>query len=297
MDRPPAPDRIADILAWIETRLDDPLTLALLAERAGLSPHHFSRLFTARMGQGPMAHVRGRRLVRAAQRLAGEPDLKLVDLAFESGFDSQEAFTRAFGRRFGVTPGRFRRGLSPLPPEGECSMPASAVTSRAVARLPDLVTLAAFTVAGPTRRFDQATASTIPNLWSTLIRALPLVDEQVPSWATYGVVWSVDKDEGSFDYMAAVGVRPEGHLPAGFARKMIPAATYAVFRVTLDGTALHPQMKSAMATIWGELVPASGLIVADSPDFELYDGRFAPDRPGTVIDVHVPVTGRGPQTI
>ncbi len=52
-----------------------------------------------------------------------------------------------------------------------------------------------------------------------------------------------------------------------------------------------------MATIWGELVPASGLIVADSPDFELYDGRFAPDRPGTVIDVHVPVTGRGPQTI
>ncbi len=52
MDRPPAPDRIADILAWIETRLDDPLTLALLAERAGLSPHHFSRLFTARMGQG-----------------------------------------------------------------------------------------------------------------------------------------------------------------------------------------------------------------------------------------------------
>ncbi|SEO52620.1 hypothetical protein SAMN04487843_10252 [Methylobacterium sp. ap11] len=33
--------------------------------------------------------------------------------------------------------------------------------------------------------------------------------------------------------------------------------------------------------------PASGLAVADSPDFELYDGRFATDRPGTVIDVHV----------
>lgn len=288
MDRPPAPDRIADILAWIETRLDEPLTLARLADRAGLSPHHFSRLFTARMGQGPMAHVRRRRLVLAARRLVAEPELRLVDLALESGFESQEAFTRAFGRRFGVTPGRFRRGLLPLPPEGDPPMPAPAETSRAVARLPDLVTLDAFTVAGPARRVDEATASTIPDLWSTLIRALPF-DAQVPSWATYGVVWSADTEEGSFDYMAGVGVRPEGSLPAGFVRKTIPAATYAVFRVTLDGTALHPQMKAAMATIWGNLVPASGLNVADGPDFDLYDGRFAPDRPGTVVDVHVPV--------
>lgn len=35
------------------------------------------------------------------------------------------------------------------------------------------MTLDAFTVAGPARRVDEATASTIPDLWSTLIRALP----------------------------------------------------------------------------------------------------------------------------
>jgi hypothetical protein len=34
---------------------------------------------------------------------------------------------------------------------------------------------------------------------------------------------------------------------------------------SLDGTALPPQVKGAMATIWGELIPASGLAVADSP--------------------------------
>lgn len=285
----PCPDLVADTLAWIERQLDERLTLARIAERAGLSPYHFSRLFTARMGLSPMAHVRGRRLVRAARRLVAEPDARLVDLAFEAGFESQEAFTRAFGRRFGVTPGRFRRGLAPLPPDGDLVMPTPAETSRAVARLPGFVTRDAFTVAGPTRRFDRTSSSIIPDLWSTMIQALPFVGGQIPSWATYGVVWSIDKDEGSFDYMAGVAVRPEGGLPAGFVRKTIPAATYAVFRITLDGTALHPQVKGAMATIWGELVPASGLTVADTPDFELYDGRFAPDRPGTVIDMHVPV--------
>ena len=50
-----------------------------------------------------------------------------------------------------------------------------------------------------------------------------------------------------------------------------------------------PQVKQAMATIWGELIPASGRVVRDGPDFELYDGRFDPQRAGAVIDFHVPV--------
>jgi len=150
------------------------------------------------------------------------------------------------------------------------------------------VTLPSFHVAGPARRFDEATKAEIPQLWSALIGALPL-EGQTPSWATYGVVSSVDKSDGCFQYMAGVGVEPDCVPPPGFATMQIPAATYAVFRITLNGSALHPQVKQAMASIWGELVPASGLKVADGPDFELYDGRFDPQKPGSVIDFHVPV--------
>jgi AraC family transcriptional regulator len=157
-----------------------------------------------------------------------------------------------------------------------------------VARLPELVTWPAFRVAGPARRFDEATKAEIPQLWPALIGALPFTG-QVPSWATYGVVSSVDKADGCFGYLAGVGVTPECEPPPGFTAMEIPAATYLVFRITLDGSALHPQVKQAMATIWGELIPASGLKVADGPDFELYDGRFDPQRPGSVIDFHVPV--------
>ncbi len=109
------------------------------------------------------------------------------------------------------------------------------------------------------------------------------------SWATYGVVSSVDKAEGCFQYLAGVGVQANCVPPPGFTTMDIPAATYVVFRITLDGSALHPQVKAAMARIWGELVPACGLSLADGPDFELYDGRFDPMTPGAVIDFHVPV--------
>ncbi|MDZ5648109.1 AraC family transcriptional regulator [Nitrospirillum sp. BR 11828] len=285
---PQQPDRLADLLSWIEDNLDQPLTLDDIAARMALSPYHFSRLFTARMGRSVMAHVRGRRLVKAAQRLASDPDVRLIDLAFDCGFDSQEAFTRAFGRIFGVAPGRFRQGFSATPFEGQypMSLPDSADVD--VTHLPDLVPLDAFTVAGPSRRFDGATKATIPQLWPALIGALPFAGQE-PSWATYGVVWAADRSEGSFDYMAGVRITPDATPPAGFTTLRIPAATYAVFRITLNGGPLHPQVKTAMARIWGELIPASGLKVAESPDFELYDSEFAPTRPGAVIDFYVPV--------
>ena len=280
--------RLEDVIAWIEQNLDHPLTLDQIAARADLSTFHFSRLFTARMSRSVMAYVRGRKLVRGARRLCDEPDLQLVDLAFDCGFESQEAFTRAFKRVFGVAPGRFRSGFAVEPIEGQYPMTVSNEPSDAVVRLPELATLDAFRVAGPSRRFDEATKAEIPQLWSALIGALPFAG-QVQSWATYGVCSSVGQGEGCFEYMAGVGVEAGCVPPAGFSTMVIPAATYVVFRITLDGSALHPQVKRAMAAIWGELVPASGLPLAGGPDFELYDGRFDPMKAGSVIDFHIPV--------
>ncbi|WP_211909437.1 AraC family transcriptional regulator [Tardiphaga alba] len=255
-----APLDLPATVQWIEHHLDTPLSVEVIAEVAGLSPYHFSRLFSARMGRGVMAHVRGRRLVRAAQRLATDPELRLIDLAVDCGFDSQEAFTRAFSRTFGVAPGRFRRGFSVTPIEGQypMTMPETDVT---LTQLPELATLEAFTVAGPQRRFDEGNKAEIPQLWSQMMGALPFAG-QAPEWTTYGVVWNVDRAEGHFDYLAGVGVADEATLPAGFSALRIPAGHYAVFRITLNGGPVHQQLKSAMARIWGELVPAAGLNVA-----------------------------------
>jgi AraC family transcriptional regulator len=290
MDRATRPlsDQFPVVVDWIEQQLDEPLTLERIAGRAGLSPYHFSRLFTARMGRSVMAHVRGRRLVRAARRLCSEPELKLVELSFDCGFESQEAFTRAFKRVFGVSPGRFRSGFAVEPIEGQYPMNAPTMPSAPVIQLPELVTKPSFRVAGPARRMDEASKAEIPQLWSALMGALPF-EGQTPSWATYGVVSSLDKSDGSFQYLAGVGIEPDCVPPPGFTTMEIPAASYAVFRITLDGSALHPQVKRAMAQVWGELIPASGLKVLDGPDFELYDGRFDPLKAGSVIDFHVPV--------
>lgn len=165
------------------------------------------------------------------------------------------------------------------------TMPETDVT---VMQLPEFAMVESFTVAGPQRRFVESNKAEIPQLWSQMMGALPF-SGQTPDWTTYGVVWNVDRAEGHFDYMASVGISEGAALPEGFSALRIPAGRYAVFRITLNGGAVHQQLKGAMAKIWGELVPAAGLKVAQGPDFERYDSEFAPTKKGAVIDFYLPL--------
>ena len=156
-----------------------------------------------------------------------------------------------------------------------------------VERLPGLVLRETFSVAGFSQRFDEVSKAGIPDLWTRLVQIMPFPGQI--GWETFGVVWSVNREDTSFSYLAAGGLQADAPTPEGMERKDIPAAEYAVFRITLDGGAIPPQVSAAMRLIWGDLIPASGLVVAETPDFEVYDGRFEPDQPGAVIDYHVPV--------
>ncbi|MEJ1967402.1 MAG: AraC family transcriptional regulator [Rhizomicrobium sp.] len=283
MNQMPHPsDFLAEVLAHIEAHREVPLTVAGLARVAGFSPYHFSRRFTARFGTSVMGHVRDVRLQSAALRLSGDAPPALADLAFDCGFESQEAFTRAFRRRYGVPPGQYRR-QTPRPVPMEKAMPVPA----RVERLADLVRRGPFTVAGPGALFNADNKSGIPALWPRLIRALPLPG-QVDA-RTYGVCKMADAQEGSLRYIAGVEVTGDAKLPDGFERIALDAHAYAVFRLTLDGSPLHPQMQAAMPAIWGELLPRSGLKTVPAPDFELYPGDFEPMRKGSYVDMYIAV--------
>jgi len=82
-------------------------TVAQLAEHAHLSRSAFALRFKTLMGEPPMQTLTRIRLHSAARKLLlGEP---LLDTALSVGYGSEEAFSRAFQRHFGLSPGRWRR--------------------------------------------------------------------------------------------------------------------------------------------------------------------------------------------
>lgn len=91
----------------VQDSMDEAIDPALLAKAARFSLHHFHRIFRAQMGETVMQYVRRLRLERAARKLRSS-DARILDLALEAGYESHEAFTRAFVERYGISPSRFR---------------------------------------------------------------------------------------------------------------------------------------------------------------------------------------------
>lgn len=275
------------ILAFIEQHLFDSLSVAGVAATTGLSPFHVSRLFTAVQGESVMAYVRRRRLEAAARRLLDEPQARLIDLSFDCGFESQEAFTRAFKRAFGVSPGRFRRGAAAnLHMQGDSIMSQSSDTPLVLTMDEGLVHRGLFRVAGLAGQFDADTRPQIPGLWGRLVPRLPLPG-QVGGEA-YGLCWSTSPEE-PFTYMAAAEIPSDAPAPDGLEALTVPAQTYLVFHQTIDGGPLQPQMLAAMREIWGRRLPASGRKPSGGPDFEFYPADFDQSRPGSRLAYWVPV--------
>ena len=99
---------IRDLLYWIDTHLDQPLFLNNVAAKAGYSKWHLQRMFKNITQQAIGSYIRARRLSRAAValRLTSRP---ILDIALQYRFDSQQTFTRAFKKQFGITPALYRR--------------------------------------------------------------------------------------------------------------------------------------------------------------------------------------------
>lgn len=87
---------IHNSIEFIENHLEEEeLNLDRIAKEAGFSKYHFHRLFQKYVGKSVAEYIRSRRLSSAAQLLLYSEE-RILDIALLYGFDSQEAFTRAF---------------------------------------------------------------------------------------------------------------------------------------------------------------------------------------------------------
>ena len=103
-----APDRFADLVARIGGDLGADWPVERMAAEAGLSPRQFGRRFQTAFAATPAAFLERLRLDEARVRLASGW-IGVESVARGVGFQSGDVFRRAFARRFGVTPGDYRR--------------------------------------------------------------------------------------------------------------------------------------------------------------------------------------------
>jgi transcriptional regulator GlxA family with amidase domain len=107
---PARTDGFAPVLEWAVRHLDRPLTMAELADRAGMSLRTFGRHFADRVGATPLAWLNQQRLSRARELLE-TTDLPVETVAQRSGLGTGSGLRQHFQRAYATTPAAYRRAF------------------------------------------------------------------------------------------------------------------------------------------------------------------------------------------
>ncbi len=275
--------RMHRVLAYIDAHLDEPLTLATLADVAHFSAFHFHRLFSAWMGETFGDYLRRRRVEVAAMRLAAQPRTKILTMALSVGFGSAEAFTRAFKTRFGCSPTLWREQQSreriakrnsgqtksklgqvfhtPFKEHGLSQNLNTEITMNVTIIDRQPATIAYLRHLGPY-------GEPIARFWQKTYVPWAIMNKLGPDHARYGV--SLD-DPGitapeQCRYDACAEVPPDFLATGGALKATIPGGKYAVLQ--FKGSV--GQIGEAWAALLRDWLPSSGLQLDARPCFEYY---------------------------
>ncbi len=283
--------RLNAALDYIEDGLEEEIDWTEAARRASCSTFHLLRMFEIVAGVSAADYLRRRRLSRAALELTTS-DEKVIDLALRLGYDSPDAFARAFKREFGITPREAREPgirLKTWPRlsfeivlKGDTHMDFRVESREAM----DLTGLKLTTTIEDGRQLQE-----VPAFWDRTRRSgdLAKLERSIPAGSKLGVAGvcaDMDADSQEFSYLIAIEApRDRSNLPAGCVDIRTGSGVWAIFesRGPLPGA-----IQDTIRRIYAEWFPTSGYEHAGGPELEVYT-KGDQDSPDYYCEVWIPV--------
>jgi AraC family transcriptional regulator len=301
--------RINRAMDFIVRHLNEDLPLDALAREAAFSPYHFHRIFTALVGEPVAAFIRRLRLERAANDLVVHPRRSVTDTALRNGFASSAVFARAFRERFHTTPTAWRAShskesktdRSPDQALGKDAKASSAATGYAlpwwVAKRP-----------GQTEENQmEVRIEEMPAIHAVYVRRMGeyyisacQAWEALCRWAgprgllgPGHLLFSISHDDPTVTpqeklrYDACISVDPGTAIDAQVGVVDLPARRVAIARYSGPGKGIL----GAYQAVYGEWLPESGFVPADTPPIEVYltEEGNRPENDHFVMDICLPV--------
>lgn len=280
-------------VVYIENHLGDGIRVEEVTKAAGYSYYHLNRQFTAILGESVGSYVKKRRLADAAKKLL-YTDHKVIDIAVENGFESPEAFSRAFKAVYRVSPQAYRQNRLDTIIGAKERLDTGLLDhlARNVTVHPNIVVFPEIKVAG-LRGETTLRDNKLKALWEQANAICMQIPNRVPGGRGFGICEACRdntlytmNDDVLFTEVAGTEVSSFDGLPEPFVRKVIPGGRYAVF--THRGSLR--MLPRTFDYIWGTWFLNTREEMDWREDFELYDERFLGyDHPDSEMDLYIPV--------
>lgn len=279
--------RMIRAIDYIEAHLTEKIQLEDIAREACFSEYYFHKLFHLLIGDTPGTYIKKRRLYEAAKKLQ-QSKTKVIDVAFEFGYQSPEAFSRAFSKHFGMNPKDVYDNQQRL-----IRYPKHALTlnnlkhiQRGVSMEPRVEEREEMKFVGPVYYGDNKNGE-IPEFWKnhfSLVSSLPTkVDSGV-----YGICFHTSDyvNRGLFNYMPAVEVKDFSQMPLQTVGKILPKQKYVIFthNESID------KLGETYQYIHGTWFPNKTYEIVEHFDFE----HYITDKDGKdIIEIFIPIIEKG----
>ncbi len=273
--------RMNNAMEYIEQHLQDKMDYEALAQSACCSAYHFQRMFSAIADIPLSEYIRRRKMTAAAFELQS-CDVKVVDVALKFGYDSPEAFTRAFTQMHGITPSNARKAgvvIKAYPRMSfQLTIKGDTEMNYRIVQKP------AFQLYGIERIFDTKDGKNlidVPNFWQEIMSngEFEKLAKSCDFPSTAQAICDYRPIGGEqFVYMIGCMKTPLSNTD-GYTVVDIPASTWAIFKNephTIEETSKETQ--SLIRRIYTDWLPTANYDKVDSFELELYydttDGRF-----------------------
>ncbi|MDR2903275.1 MAG: AraC family transcriptional regulator, partial [Clostridiales bacterium] len=172
---------------YIENHLGENITVEEVAGVAGYSYYHLTRQFSAILGESIGGYIKKRRLADAAQKLL-YTDKKVIDIAFENGFDSSESFSRAFKAAYQLSPAAYRKNRLELLISAKDRLTPELVRHRVrqITVHPQIMTLPTFLAAG-LRGQTTLKENVVPKLWAAFNKKVDQIPHKTARERGFGI--------------------------------------------------------------------------------------------------------------
>lgn len=259
---------IKNAIEYLEDNITEKIIIEEAAKIAYCSSFHFQRMFHMIMGVTVTDYIRRRRLTLAAQELQNSK-VKVIDLAYKYGYETPEAFTKAFKRLHGISPLSARKAGTSLKAYPKLTLHISIKGDKDMDY--KIINKESFKVIGKEIKVsmeDGKNFDIVPQFWQSCIAdgSYEKICSMAGNMGVLGICKDFNEQYNSFTYMIAVE-KQGGQTLEGFSETEIPNAKWATFQ------SIGP-MPKAIQEVWqrifSEWFPATDYQQDEKPQMEVY---------------------------